>query len=344
MKDAGTTPPFLGRDGRTVPGSIAEMRYYRLGGTYQWVMIRGVDAANPPLIVLHGGPGLSEAPFFRYYDSSLEKHFTVIHWDQRGAAKSFDRAIPRSTMTVDRFLADLDELVDSLRGHLDQPKVVVFGHSWGSALGTLFAARSPDKVSAYVGCGQVGDWARSETLSYAYALAEAERQKNTHAMKDLRAIGPPPHTAEKAWTHRMWLMRLEGEASPRALWKLGRALLRGTETSVFDVPDFCRGLGFSMETMWTEVTRLNLLTMAPRLKMPAFFFLGRRDHYVLPETSVAYYEALSAPSKQLVWFEHSGHEPFIDEPEEFQKAMTELVLPAARGSAATSHAEAPVPA
>lgn len=332
MRDAGTTPPFLGRDGKPVPGSIAEMRYYRLGGTYQWVMIRGLDVTNPLLVVLHGGPGMSEAPFFRYYDSSLEKAFTVLHWDQRGAAKSFDREIPRSTMTVERFLADLDELVDAVRPHLDQPKVVLFGHSWGSALGALYATRLPEKVSAYVGCGQVGDCARSEALSYAYALAEAERQGNGHLVKELRAIGPPPHTPAHAWTQRMCLMRLEGEASPRSLWKVGRAILRGAETSIFDVPDFYRGLRFSMETMWTEVARLNLLTLAPRLAMPAFVFVGRHDHYVIPETSVAYYEALTAPSKQLVWFEHSGHEPFIDEPDEFQKAMIDLVLPAARGA------------
>jgi hypothetical protein len=33
---------------------------------------------------------------------------------------------------------------------------------------------------------------------------------------------------------------------------------------------------------------------------------------------------LSAPSKKLVWFERSGHEMFVDEPQRFHAAMAEL--------------------
>ena len=46
-----------------------------------------------------------------------------------------------------------------------------------------------------------------------------------------------------------------------------------------------------------------------------------------PETSVAYFDALTAPSKKLVWFEQSGHEPFVDEPAKFNDTMRELVRP-----------------
>ena len=61
--------------------------------------------------------------------------------------------------------------------------------------------------------------------------------------------------------------------------------------------------------------------------MPVFFFLGRKDRWVPPETSVAYFDALTAPSKKLVWFDESGHEPFVDEPAKFNAAMVELVRP-----------------
>ena len=79
--------------------------------------------------------------------------------------------------------------------------------------------------------------------------------------------------------------------------------------------------------MWTEVSRINLLKDAPALRVPIFFFLGRRDHWVPPETSVEYFDTLVAPSKKLVWFEASGHEPFVDESAKFNAAMIELVRP-----------------
>ena len=79
--------------------------------------------------------------------------------------------------------------------------------------------------------------------------------------------------------------------------------------------------------MWAEVSALNLMTAVPALQMPVFFFLGRRDHQVPAETSKAYFDVLTAPSKKLLWFEESGHEPFVDEPSKFNAAMAELVRP-----------------
>ena len=54
-----------------------------------------------------------------------------------------------------------------------------------------------------------------------------------------------------------------------------------------------RGFRFSIDAMWAEASRLNLFELAPALEMPVFFFLGRKDHLVPPETSVAYIEALA---------------------------------------------------
>ena len=79
MKHPGTTRPFLGPGGEVVPDSIAELNYLQIGGLDQWVMIRGESLTNPPLILLHGGPGMSEMRFFRHFNSPLEKSFTVVN-------------------------------------------------------------------------------------------------------------------------------------------------------------------------------------------------------------------------------------------------------------------------
>jgi pimeloyl-ACP methyl ester carboxylesterase len=328
IRRLGKTPPFRGPDGKIRSGSIAEIAYRRLGGLDQWVMIRGESVANPPLVLLHGGPGLSESGFFRYFNAPLEQSFTVVYWDQRGAGKSFDRGIPRSSMTVERFISDLDELVDAVCERLGKRKVAIFGHSWGSALGVLYAARFPEKVAGYVGSGQIGDWGAGESASYEFVLAEAQRRGTRRAEKKLRAIGPPPYPARAVFTQRTWLSRFDGQMRPRALWKVGRAVLGRQEASIFELPSAWRGFRFSMDAMWAEVSRLNLIELAPALQMPVFFFLGRNDHWVPPQTSSCYFDALTAPSKKLVWFEHSGHEPFVDEPAKFNAEMARLVRPA----------------
>lgn len=328
VRHKGRTPPFLDPRGGVVPGSIAEVGYARLGGVEQWVLLRGESLDNPPLILLHGGPGLSETDWFRYYNAPLEKRFTVVYWDQRGAGKSFDPAIPRSSMTVERFVSDLGELVDAVCLRVDARKVVIFGHSWGSAIGPLYAARFPEKVAAYVGSGQIGDAAAGESLSYTYALAEAQRLGRQRLVRKLRALGPPPYGAREVFIERATLARLEGAMRPRALWKVIRPALASKESSLLESRAAMQGFRFTLDAMWAEASRLNLIELVPALQMPAFFFLGRNDHWVPAETSVEYIDALTAPSKRLVWFEESGHELFVDEPAKFNALMEELVRPA----------------
>jgi pimeloyl-ACP methyl ester carboxylesterase/membrane protease YdiL (CAAX protease family) len=332
----GHTKPFRGPDGKVLLNSVAEAKYVDLGGINQWVMIRGENIANPALIVLHGGPGMSEMGFFRHFNAPIERHFTVVQWDQRGTGKSFDRDIPRSSMTLEQFVADLDELVEIVRRRFGKQKVAILGHSWGSTLGAIYAARFPEKVSVYVGAAQIGDSAAGESLSYSFGVAEAERRHDEKALKKLRAIGPPPYPAKSVFVERTVVSRLDGQMRLGTIWKAGRALFGRPESSIFDVPNLVRGFGFTLDAMWAEVSKLNLLTLVPALKMPVVIFVGRRDHWVPPETSVAYFNALTAPSKKLVWFDQSGHEAFVDEPEKFNATMVELVRPLASAPAAES--------
>lgn len=327
MRRLGRTPPFLGPDGQARPDSIAEVAYLRLGGVDQWVLIRGESLDNPPLILLHGGPGLSETGSFRRVLTPLEKSFTLVYWDQRGAGRSYHRSIPRSSMTLERLLDDLDELVDAVRRRVGADQVAVFGHSWGSVLGILYAGRHPDKVSVYVGSGQVGDWQAGETVSWELVLEQARRLGNRRAVGALEAIGPPPHTPDQVWTQRFWLNRFEGRLNVRTFWRLARDFLDTPELSILDLLDRMRGFRFSVGTLWPEVSRLDLLEVVPVLRMPAFFFLGRRDRWVPAKVSTAFVDAVEAPSKRLVWFDRSGHEPFVDEPTKFNASMTEMVRP-----------------
>lgn len=328
MRRLGRTPPFRGAHHEVVPGSIAEVTYRRLGGIDQWVMIRGRNIANPPLVFLHGGPGWSETALFRYFNAPLENRFTAVYWDQRGAGKSCDPTIDRSSMTVEQFLSDLDELVDVVRERLGRTRVTIFGHSWGSALGVLYAARHPEKVATYIGCGQIGDWSAAESASYELAATEARRLGKRRTLRKLLAIGPPPYGPDAVFTERTCSLRLSGGMRPGALWKAGQALLGSKEYAIIELPSAWRAFHVSMNAMWAEVSRLDLIALAPALQMPVFFLLGRRDPWVVPQTSQAYFDALRAPTKTLVWFEYSGHEPFVDEPDRFNTAIVDMVRPA----------------
>jgi pimeloyl-ACP methyl ester carboxylesterase len=95
---------------------------------------------------------------FRHFNAPLEKSFTIVYWDQRGAGKSFDGTILRSSMPIEQFISDLDELVDLVCTRLGKTKVSIFGHSWGSALGcsTLRASRRRSRATSAAGRSAIG--------------------------------------------------------------------------------------------------------------------------------------------------------------------------------------------
>jgi pimeloyl-ACP methyl ester carboxylesterase len=119
-----------------VPGSIATLEQVTLGGSQQWITIRGKNVHNPVLLFLAGGPGSSELSSTRSFLGALEDHFVVVNWDQPGAGKSYD-AVQIATLTPQRYVSDAHQLVHQLPTRFHQDKLYLMGDSWGTIPGTL---------------------------------------------------------------------------------------------------------------------------------------------------------------------------------------------------------------
>lgn len=302
------------------------METVSIGGIPQQLWFRGIDTHNPALLILHGGPGVSEAALYRYFNSELEQHFLVVNWEQRGTGRSFRTGIPPESMTIAQFLRDLDDVVELIRKRFHKDHVVLLGESWGTALGTIYAVHHPEKVAAYVGIGQVANMPEGERLSYAYAITQARTSGNEKAVKELNTIGPPPHTVDEMLISRRWVERFGGSFHTNlSTGKLIWAALNTDEANVIDLILFGRGNRFSLEHLWPEFSRLDL-TIYNKFEMPVLFLLGRHDWQVPSTLAASYFESIDAPSKQLIWFERSAHHPPFEEAETFNRVMIEAVL------------------
>ena len=190
--------------------AIDEHGFVMIGGIEQWVTIRGQDRGNPVILVLHGGPGVSNAPFAPAF-IPWQKAFTVVEWDQRGAGRTFGRngADGSGPLTIDRLTHDGIELAEHLRARLHKEKIVLLGISFGSMLGIGMVEARPDLFAAYVGSGQFINAVDGDALGYELTLKQARAVSNTDAIKALEAMGPPPWTdvrtrsAAKGWATRM---------------------------------------------------------------------------------------------------------------------------------------------
>ena len=74
----------------TAPNGIDEALFVPIGGKEQWITIRGQDRSNPVVLWLDAGSGMAMAPFATAL-SSYERTYTLVQWDQPGAAKTFRR-------------------------------------------------------------------------------------------------------------------------------------------------------------------------------------------------------------------------------------------------------------
>ena len=100
------------------------------------------QCGNPkgvPVIVLHGGPGAGCNPNMRrFFDP---KHYRIILFDQRGCGRSKPHA-----SVINNTTWHLVEDIENLRMHLSLEKTLIFGGSWGSTLGLIYAQKFPSNV------------------------------------------------------------------------------------------------------------------------------------------------------------------------------------------------------
>ncbi|MEJ2703429.1 MAG: alpha/beta hydrolase [Sedimentisphaerales bacterium] len=312
----------------TEPTGIESLEKVTLDGVDQWILVRAEDRSNPVLLWLHGGPGSPTMPLASQHDRELVKHFVVVHWDQRGAGKSYSPDIPQSAMVVDQFVSDTYELTQMLAGRFDVPKIYLVGHSWGSQVGMLTVARHPDSYYAFIAVGQFVYSVAGDAVGYQFALNQAASEENEKALEELEAIGPPPWTtAKQRATNARWIDAFGGTGRQFVTADYFREIVNSPEYTLWDLFDYLRGMLFSGNALLAngEYNRVNLFEQAPKVDVPVHFFQGRYDYSTPGEVVERYYETLDAPQKSLVWFEQSAHFPQWEEPQKFADELLRIL-------------------
>ena len=307
-----------------------------LNGFPQKIHVKGNDVKNPVLLFLHGGPGVANRHFVIGSNSDLCDDFTIVAWDQRGTCGSF-KGCKRETLTVSQLVEDANELVNFLCDSFGKEKIFIIGGSWGSCLGTLLAKRHPERIAAYIGFGQFVDGPKNEELSYQFALEQALAHDDKAAIKTLGKLGHPVGGVYKTgydgmMAQRKIMMKYGGysqDAKKRSyLDSMVIPILKSKEYSKEDIAGFVQGYSFVLKAMWDEVAGLNLMKeTGGRVEVPYYIFDGRLDNNTPASLVEEYYNALSAPDKDLIWFDNAGHNPLGDCPDEFKKCIREKLLP-----------------
>jgi pimeloyl-ACP methyl ester carboxylesterase len=198
----------------------------------------------------------------------------------------------------------------------------------------MIAEKRPDLLYAYIGMGQLIDARANERVGFAWTLAQARKDRNQQAIRELEALipyaGPGPLDVAAMGVERRWSIRYGALAAGRHDADFYFHVPRlSPDYTPADRKAWDEGSAFTIATMWPQLADLDFMSVT-RLKVPIILFLGRHDYTTPAELADAWLKRLHAPRKRAIWLEHSAHLMMLEEPGRVFAGLIREALPLAK--------------
>lgn len=281
-------------------GVNREMRegFQEVNGTRLFYRIEG---RGDPVVILHGGPGLSHEYLVPHLEFLAGTH-QLVFYDQRASGNS-PMEVPPESVNVENFVRDLE----GIRVGLKIEKLTLLGHSWGGLLAMHYAVAFPGRTGRLILVDSAPPNSRLDAKNF---RTRAERLSGEDA-------GIIDSIAESEAFHR-----LEPEA-------VGR-YLRISEKARFFNPDRIADLRMDIDRekieklMWVGqlmnpcLEDYDIEDQITGIECPALIIHGDYDPIPLESSEIIH---RSIRGSELVMIEHCGHFPFIEAPREFSRVV-----------------------
>jgi pimeloyl-ACP methyl ester carboxylesterase len=300
---------------------IQEEKFIEINGIEQWVTIKG-NGAKPAILFIHGGPGSPISPYSDNLYKEFEKDFIIVQWDQRGSGRTFGRSAPpdltpeylqANPLTLDQMANDGVVLTQYLLKHLGKRKLILFGTSWGSALGVKIVCKQPDLFYAYVGHSQIVTPGIDKVLyEKLYKMAESKSDKD--ALDVLNAIGKPPYDRAKKTGQLLRVVKkyekAASEPAPES-WFVESSAYNNEKDNQNradgDDYSFVNYTGDSKLGVASMSAGIDLIRDNTEFKVPVYLIQGNEDILTPKEASQRYFDNIKAPQKKYYLLPKTAH-------------------------------------
>lgn len=315
----------------TTQKGIDQELVLEIGGIKQYLYLRGEDTNNPIILFLHGGPGGSMIPMLYTYQYGWESNYTVVNWDQRNTGKTYflnkdNTEEVLSTLSADRIVEDIHEIVIYLTKRFHKEKIIIMGHSWGTVIGSLFVQRYPDLTKAYIGLAQVVD------LNDGIALMAAEIRKLAfaqNATKDVETIDNLVNSLNRCLSiTEKAVMNIYKVAKKYLTYNLDGLIFfkAGILSPYFSLKHltYFPKMEALQAPLSEYITKHDLREICTEYEVPVIYIMGEYDlhlKYLLEE----YYPTIKAPFKNLLYIKNAGHVVMMDQPDEFCNVLSRVL-------------------
>ena len=271
-----------------------------------------------PLMIVHGGPGSSH-DYFLPHLLPLMRTNRLIFIDERGSGKSSKLHDPKE-YTVTNMVED----IEAVRLGLGVGKISLLGHSFGGVLAQAYALKYQKHLSHLI-LGST--FASTKELNEALARMKAEMlPKDLERVNVLEAAGL--FGTGEVWEHGRY-----SEEYAKLAWGKGYFpyLYQNRPDPNFDPLTSNTGTAWDVyREMWGShgefvvdgnLTEVEYVDRLSEIKVPTLIIVGSHDESD-PKMSKEMHERIVG--SQLVILPTSGHMTFVDQPEQFLKAVREF--------------------
>ncbi|MBP1994455.1 alpha/beta fold hydrolase [Paenibacillus eucommiae] len=277
---------------------------------------------SPPLLYIHGGPGIGSYDFEVFQKDRLSGQLRLITVDQRGVLRS------ESLLEDEDFkLTDIVEDCEALRISLGLKRWSVLGHSFGGYMALLYYAAYPDSIEKIIFesptfdlglsarsllWGAAEQYLQTEEEEQALICMEASQdERSSEQLFDIcfnQILPQLGDRRENLYTYgpdKLFFDRLVSESPfPNEWWSKQALFLK----KLFD-----EGAIYQ-----------SIISMLRSVECPALLIKGAHD-YVTCERHVSTFMK-EVKDYRFKFFEHSGHMPRYEEPERYAETVTRFVL------------------
>lgn len=270
--------------------------------------------SGAPIFFFAGGPGNShdymQGNFGQYYKTNQ-----VVFIDMLGRGMSDDAKNP------DEYSIENDVYVaEQVRKALNLKKISLVGHSYGTVVAQAYAIKYPENTSKMVLISgfHSGEMWQANCDSYNH-YAKTHFPEKWHKVDSLRALGYISSDAI--------FSELYGSFPTKYIYYHNTSLKQNSPTTKYR--------GWNSDVYYSIIGRdadffvsgsmidTDFRKELSKIDVPTLIIAGRYDGVSTPEYNVQYKTYM--PNAQFEMFEHSGHNPYLEEPTKFYTTFEQFI-------------------
>ena len=250
------------------------------------------------ILLLHGGPGVPDQ--MKEVAQLLNKTYQVIFFEQRGTGNSH---CPDCSYTMEDYISDINAIANQYQ--LDS--FHLFGHSWGGLYAQIYAEKYPSKMKSLFLCspssGTNKAWKETEKEVMAYNKKKASNGE---------------------WLAMGWNSLLGTFGNEKAYRKLFKQVYKNYHSDFQEIEINEEELtGIFTEPInktRKEIIKYKSLERVENSPFPICISYGENDVY--GQSKINAIERF--PTARIYEIENCGHIPWLHNPIEFRKILTEF--------------------